>query len=241
MLPRRRAAAGFASAVNLRLSQPGARLRAQKGETVLLAVRVGRKLSEGCCRSGRATLPRPSFEPIVGSGIVHPRQRQNLMKPAFVLLVLGTACAPHVGPSLDPVYAYSQRDSIEQAYRAGFRDGRKGALGSNVAAAASALSLPAGLIAMRSSRGIWMMPAVTGSLSAGSTLWAFRERRRPLPLPPDSMRIKNGFESEIMWRRYQFGYQTSIDQRRERVLQMSARSLGAAIVIGVTVGVLAHR
>ena len=59
---------------------------------------------------------------------------------------------------------------------------------------------------------------------------AYRTSRKPLPLPPDSMRMHYMLESELLWRRYQFGYQTVVDQSRQGKLDRSTRFLGIGVM-----------
>ena len=152
--------------------------------------------------------------------------------------MLLTACTPHRTPTLDQQSAYAERDALEQAYRAGYAEASRSTHGSHVVTVLALASLPVSLLAIKQSRSVWAAPLAASGLAGGSTLWAYRESRRPIPFPPDSLRALNGLESDALWRRYQFGYQTAIDQRRRRDLERSSRSLGAAVVLALVVAVL---
>ncbi len=85
----------------------------------------------------------------------------------------------------------------------------------------------------------WVAPVSIVSVSAGSVLWSYRETKRPLPAPPDSMRSRYGLNDDRLWRSYGDGFREEIDDRRRTELERNARSaLVTAIVFGGTFAAL---
>ena len=64
-------------------------------------------------------------------------QRSVLTVRSTILLLLLTACAPHRVPTLDPQSAFTERDALEQAYRAGYMEASRSTHGSHVVTVAS--------------------------------------------------------------------------------------------------------
>ncbi len=174
------------------------------------------------------------------SGLVRCRRLNALA--IGLQTVLAIACAPRRVPVLPPELTFAQRDSVEQAYRAGIRDAwRLEHPNRSPGDIAMLAALPGGLVAMRVTRSPWALPGIWVGVGLTSSLLAHRTDRQPLPLPPDSMRQHYAFRSEVMWRRYQFGYQTVVDQSRRGKVDRSTRFLAVGVTSLLVTAILAHR
>ncbi len=137
------------------------------------------------------------------------------------------------------------RDSAALARETGRRDARVLQRPRSATGATTFISMIAvefGLAIRRPGNSYWVTPAAIGSVAAGGTLWAYRETKRPIPAPPDSMRSRYGLTDERLWRSYGDGFRNAIDDRRRAELERSSRSaLMTAIVFGMTYGALRRR
>jgi hypothetical protein len=146
--------------------------------------------------------------------------------------LLITACAVQPYPQLAPPYAYAQRDSLEQAYRAGVRDAYAIHGLRSVIRPVQVASYPFALVAARSTHSVIAAPALMTVAGAATSVRAIRAARHPVPAPPDSMRAHHALVSEVLWQRYRMGFETTIYDARQSELD---RSL---IFFGVSAGLL---
>ena len=99
-----------------------------------------------------------------------------------------------------------------------------------------------GLYVRRSGTAFWVTPVTVTGASTGGALWAYRETKRPIPSPPDSMRSRYGLTDERLWRSYRDGFRDEIDDRRRAELARSTRSaVMTALVFGGTYVALRRR
>lgn len=142
------------------------------------------------------------------------------------------ACMPQRVPVLAPEFAFHQRDSVEQAFKAGVRDAWR-LQNPNRSHGDFALlaAIPLGMLAKRHSTNVWLMPAIWTTAGLGASLSAYRTSREPLPNPPDSMRQHYGFESEVMWQRYRYGYQVVAEQTRQGRLRRGTTFLSLGMLM----------
>jgi hypothetical protein len=137
------------------------------------------------------------------------------------------------------------RDSAALAHETGHRDARVLQRPRSAAGATKLITtfaVEVGLFIRRPGTNFWVTPVAIGSISAGGALWAYRETKRPLPAPPDSMRSRYGLSDERLWRSYGDGFREAIDDRRRAELALSSRSaLMTAIVFGGTYAALRRR
>lgn len=137
------------------------------------------------------------------------------------------------------------RDSAAVAHETGRRDARVLQRPRSAAGATTLISTMAaevGLFVRRPGTSFWVTPAAIGSVARGGALWAYRETRRPLPAPPDSMRARYGLTDAGLWRSYGDGFREEIDDRRRAELARSSRSaLMTAIIFGGTYAALHRR
>lgn len=140
-------------------------------------------------------------------------------------------------PVLAPEFAFSQRDSVEQAFKAGVRDAwRLQHPNRSYGDAALLAAMPLGMLARRHSDNVLLMPAIWTTAGMGASLSAYRTSREPLPNPPDSMRLHHGFESEVMWQRYRYGYQVVAEQTRQGRLRRGTSFLAlGSLMLFITV------
>jgi hypothetical protein len=150
--------------------------------------------------------------------------------------LLLTACAMQPYPQLAPPYAYAQRDSLEQAYRAGVRDAYAVHGLHSVAGAVQVAAYPLALVAARSTGNFVVAPALMTVAGAATTVRALRVARQPVPAPPDSMRAHHELASEVLWQRYRMGFETTIYNSRQNELDRSMIFLGLSAALLVVFG-----
>lgn len=179
-----------------------------------------------------------------------PRRRKPFLTcsrrlSALTIALQGTlalACAPRRVLVLAPEYAFTQSDSVEQAFKVGVRDAwRLEHPNRSPGDVAMLAALPVGLIATRVTGNAWALPGIWIGTGLGASLLAYHADRQPLPVPPDSMRQRYKFQSEVMWKRYQFGYQSVVDQSRQGKRERSTRFLAIGATSLLLAAALTHR
>ena len=149
---------------------------------------------------------------------------RSLLIPAAATLL--SACIATPPPMVMPGAVLGPRDSLALAFETGRRDAM---VLHRDRIPLVALLPTAGLLVALQTNELWAFPATSTVTNGGLTFWAYREKQAPFPAPPDSMRSRYALESEEAWRRYRLGFQSVIEERRERNL---AQSLRAWIVTG---------
>jgi len=152
-----------------------------------------------------------------------------------VAAVLAGGCRTPVFARTQPDYAYTQRDSLQQAYRAGFIDARRLVPNRYPTEIAALAALPASILLMSRTKSVWSFPIVYSGVGLGGFVWSSRRRGQPLPVPPDSMRAHHAFESEVMWQRYRFGFSSAIEQRIQREHSRSERTIAISALMALII------
>ena len=148
---------------------------------------------------------------------------------ALLAATLGalSACVPLPSPwTPADRQLLAPRDSAALARETGRRDAhvlqRPSAAGAVPVASTVAVTL--GLFLRRPGGGYWIAPVTIASVSTAGALWAYRETKRPIPAPPDSMRSRYGLADDRLWQSYGDGFREQIDDQRRNELSKSTRS-----------------
>jgi hypothetical protein len=124
-------------------------------------------------------------------------------------------------------------DSATLAYETGRRDALR-VSGRSWAGELSLVGLTIGLLGVRSTNEPWVLPVTMVAVSGGAALWAYRETRRPIPFPPDSMRARYALHDGALWTRYQQGFHDEIaQQRRANFVNRARMTLMMTVLYGV--------
>jgi len=119
------------------------------------------------------------------------------------------------------------RDSVVRAYDTGRHDAFLLYRGSTWVHVATPLILPLGLVFSRTTTNpksaAGLMFATNGAVLVGGALWSYRETRRAVPEPPDSMRLRYGL-SDSLWRGYRQGFQAAVAGRRHYDLERTSET-----------------
>ena len=131
-----------------------------------------------------------------------------------------SACIATPRPVIMPDRVLGPRDSLALAFETGRRD----AMVLHPERFPLFVLVPptALLIALQTDE-LWALPVTTTVLHGGLTFQAYRETRAPFPAPPDSMRTRYALDSDEAWRRYRLGFQSAIEDRRDRNLSRTLR------------------
>jgi hypothetical protein len=161
--------------------------------------------------------------------------RARHLAAAIITPVVLAGCAPAYVPALSSSPGLlAPADSGTLAYETGRRDALR-VSGRSWVGELSLVGLTIGVLGARSTNELWVLPATMVTVSGGAALWAYRETRRPVPLPPDSMRARYALHDGVLWTRYQQGFHDEIVQQRRAHFVTRARS---AVMTAVLYGVL---
>ena len=158
---------------------------------------------------------------------------------------LAGCLAPPIAMTSSPQLLAPQ-DSLTRAFDTGRHDALQLYRGSTWVHVATPLILPLGLVLARTTSNpktmAGLMFGTNAGVMVGGTLWTYRETHRPVPEPPDSMRLRYGL-SDSLWHGYRQGFQSGIDARRQTDLANSSRMtvMGLAIFGSLYFTIVSHR